>query len=65
MSNLPRVLLVNPSMTPARNARFPLAILNLASALEGPFAGQHFVCNDAQGVLVCPAVAGKAGRLFR
>jgi anaerobic magnesium-protoporphyrin IX monomethyl ester cyclase len=38
MSIKQRVLLVNPSMTPARNARFPLAILNLASALEGPFS---------------------------
>ena len=35
MRGQPRVLLVNPTMTPARNARFPLAILNLAAALEG------------------------------
>ena len=37
MTEAPRVLLVNPSMTPARNARFPLAILNLAAALEGRY----------------------------
>ena len=37
MREAPRVLLVNPSMTPARNARFPLAILNLAAALEGRY----------------------------
>ena len=37
MSEAPRVLLVNPTMTPARNARFPLAILNLAAALEGRY----------------------------
>jgi anaerobic magnesium-protoporphyrin IX monomethyl ester cyclase len=33
-----QVLLVNPTMTPARNARFPLAILNLGAALEGQHA---------------------------
>jgi len=38
VSDRQRVLLVNPSMTPARNARFPLAILNLGAALEGRFA---------------------------
>jgi anaerobic magnesium-protoporphyrin IX monomethyl ester cyclase len=38
VSGAPRVLLVNPSMTRAANARFPLAILNLSAALEGDYA---------------------------
>jgi anaerobic magnesium-protoporphyrin IX monomethyl ester cyclase len=34
MSAPPRVLLINPAIAKARNARFPLAVLSLASALE-------------------------------
>jgi anaerobic magnesium-protoporphyrin IX monomethyl ester cyclase len=37
VSAKPSVLLVNPAMTPARNARFPLAILSLGAALEGTY----------------------------
>ena len=33
-----RVLLINPTMTGRRNARFPLAVLSLRSALEGRHA---------------------------
>ena len=35
MSPAPHVLLVNPTITARRNARFPLAVLSLAAALEG------------------------------
>jgi anaerobic magnesium-protoporphyrin IX monomethyl ester cyclase len=35
MSAPPRILLINPTITPKRNARFPLAVLSLATALEG------------------------------
>jgi anaerobic magnesium-protoporphyrin IX monomethyl ester cyclase len=38
MSLAPRVLLVNPSITSAHNARFPLAVLNLSAALDGRYA---------------------------
>jgi len=34
MKTRPRILLVNPTITSARNARFPLAILSLYGALE-------------------------------
>jgi anaerobic magnesium-protoporphyrin IX monomethyl ester cyclase len=34
---IPRVILVNPTITKRRSARFPLAILNLAAALEGRY----------------------------
>ncbi|MGH8200119.1 MAG: B12-binding domain-containing radical SAM protein [Steroidobacteraceae bacterium] len=35
MSTRRHIILVNPTITKARTARFPLAILNLAAALEG------------------------------
>jgi anaerobic magnesium-protoporphyrin IX monomethyl ester cyclase len=35
MSDLPRILLVNPTVTSRRGARFPLSILSVASSLEG------------------------------
>jgi anaerobic magnesium-protoporphyrin IX monomethyl ester cyclase len=37
MSSAPRVLLVNPTITSARHARFPLAVLSLSAALEGKY----------------------------
>jgi anaerobic magnesium-protoporphyrin IX monomethyl ester cyclase len=33
-----RVLLINPTITARRNARFPLAVLSLSAALEGRYA---------------------------
>ena len=35
MSALPRILLVNPTITSRRSARFPLSLLAVASSLEG------------------------------
>jgi len=37
MSTCPQVLLINPTMIAKRNARFPLAVLNLSTALEGRY----------------------------
>lgn len=37
-ANARRVLLINPTITARRNARFPLAVLNLSAALEGRYA---------------------------
>jgi anaerobic magnesium-protoporphyrin IX monomethyl ester cyclase len=37
MSGLPRVLLVNPTITGKRHARFPLAVLSLSTALQGRY----------------------------
>jgi anaerobic magnesium-protoporphyrin IX monomethyl ester cyclase len=38
VSNLAHVLLVNPTITSSRSARFPLAALNLSAALDGRYA---------------------------
>jgi anaerobic magnesium-protoporphyrin IX monomethyl ester cyclase len=38
MSALQRILLINPTITSRRHARFPLALLSLASSLEGRYA---------------------------
>jgi anaerobic magnesium-protoporphyrin IX monomethyl ester cyclase len=37
MSALPRVLLINPTITSQRHARFPLAVLSLSAALQGKY----------------------------
>ncbi|MDG6349395.1 radical SAM protein [Luteimonas sp. 8-5] len=39
MSPTPRILLVNPTITSRRSARFPLALLHLAAAIERSGAG--------------------------
>ena len=33
--------------------------------VEQQVPGEHFVCDESQGILVGPAVAGQAGRLLR
>jgi radical SAM superfamily enzyme YgiQ (UPF0313 family) len=38
MSDTPRILLINPTITGKRHARFPLAVLSLSTALEGRYA---------------------------
>jgi len=40
LGGAPRVLLVNPTITAQRNARFPLAVLSLAAALDGRYASR-------------------------
>ena len=40
MSTIPRTLLVNPTITSRRSARFPLALLHLSAALERGGAGE-------------------------
>jgi radical SAM superfamily enzyme YgiQ (UPF0313 family) len=35
MTATPRILLINPTITPTRHARFPLAVMSLSAALEG------------------------------
>ena len=37
MSELPGILLINPTITARRSARFPLAVMSLAHALEGRY----------------------------
>jgi radical SAM superfamily enzyme YgiQ (UPF0313 family) len=38
VSAVPRVLLINPTITSRRHARFPLAVLSLATAIESRYA---------------------------
>jgi anaerobic magnesium-protoporphyrin IX monomethyl ester cyclase len=38
MMKLKHILLVNPTITSRRSARFPLAVLNLSAALDGRYA---------------------------
>ena len=38
MTALPHVLLINPTITSRRSARFPLAVLSLSAALDGKYA---------------------------
>ena len=40
MSGPRRILLINPTITKRRHARFPLAVLSLATALEDRYATQ-------------------------
>ena len=63
MTHTPRVLLVNPTMTPARHARFPLAILNLASALEGRYATTLLDGNLERDFVARAVSAVKAGEV--
>ena len=37
MSDSKHVLLVNPTITKRRSARFPLAVLNLSASLDGKY----------------------------
>jgi anaerobic magnesium-protoporphyrin IX monomethyl ester cyclase len=37
MTDMPRVLLINPTITSHRHARFPLAIMSLSAALDGKY----------------------------
>jgi len=37
MIALPRLLLINPTITKTKHARFPLAVMSLSVALEGKY----------------------------
>ena len=65
VTDLPRVLLVNPTITSRRHARFPLAILNLASALDGRYRStlidgnvdREFIATALQELKKCDVAA--------
>lgn len=44
-----RILLINPTMTSRRSARFPLAVLNLSAALEGRSSSIPYVSTIVDG----------------
>jgi anaerobic magnesium-protoporphyrin IX monomethyl ester cyclase len=58
MNGVPRILLINPTITSARSARFPLAVMSLSAALEGRYpttiidgnVDRHFVGTAAREV---------------
>jgi radical SAM superfamily enzyme YgiQ (UPF0313 family) len=57
-----RVLLINPTITGKRNARFPLAILSLASALEGKHSARILDGNiDRDFVSTAARIAADGG----
>jgi anaerobic magnesium-protoporphyrin IX monomethyl ester cyclase len=63
MSTLPRVLLINPRIAKERNARFPLAVLSLATALEN-LAITEIIDGNVQKNFIDTAVrAFDAGRV--
>src|SRR6185312_8704231 len=55
MSRSSRVLLINPTITKARSARFPLAILSLSAAMEGR-TGTQIVDGNVDRDFVATAV---------
>src|SRR5215469_11675594 len=55
MSETPRVLLINPTITARSHARFPLAVLSLATALEGRYA-PHILDGNIDRDFVASAV---------
>ena len=63
MSAPPRVLLINPAIAKARNARFPLAVLSLASALENRATTQIIDGNVEKDYVDTTLRAFDAGRV--
>jgi anaerobic magnesium-protoporphyrin IX monomethyl ester cyclase len=62
MSPAPRVLLINPTITGRRHARFPLAILSLSAALDGKYAASMIDGNvDRDFVATAVAASGEPG----
>lgn len=44
-----RILLINPTMTSRRSARFPLAVLSLSAALEGKYSSTRYLSTIIDG----------------
>ena len=63
MSAPPRVLLINPAIAKARNARFPLAVLSLAAALENRATTQIIDGNVEKDFVDTTVRAFDAGRV--
>ena len=62
MSALPRVLLVNPTITGRRHARFPLAVLSLSTALQGRYESTILDGNiDRDFVATAARLVGEGG----
>jgi radical SAM superfamily enzyme YgiQ (UPF0313 family) len=58
-----RVLLINPTITARRNARFPLAVLSLSAALEGRYAADIVDGNIDRDFVASALRAIAAGRV--
>jgi anaerobic magnesium-protoporphyrin IX monomethyl ester cyclase len=63
MNALPRVLLINPTITSRRHARFPLAVLSLSAALEGRY-DPVIIDGNVDRDFISTAVRAVAGSAF-
>ncbi len=63
MSNTSRVLLINPTITAAKSARFPLAVLSLSAALEGRATAQVIDGNVDRNFVTTATQAVGAGNV--
>jgi len=62
MSGKPRILLINPTITGKRHARFPLAVLSLSTALQGRYESTILDGNiDRDFVATAVRVIGAGG----
>jgi radical SAM superfamily enzyme YgiQ (UPF0313 family) len=59
--SLPRILLINPRITSARNARFPLAVMHLAEALAGQYDSRIIDGNVDRDALATTSAAVRGG----
>jgi anaerobic magnesium-protoporphyrin IX monomethyl ester cyclase len=59
-----RVLLINPTITSARSARFPLAVLSLATALEGRYQAQIIDGNVDRDFIASSVRAVESGEVI-
>jgi len=63
MSTSPRILLINPTITAAKSARFPLAVLSLSTALQGRASVQIIDGNIDRDFVATAVQAFDAGRV--
>jgi radical SAM superfamily enzyme YgiQ (UPF0313 family) len=63
MSPQRHILLINPTITSRRSARFPLAVLNLSAALDGKYASSIIDGNKDRGFIATCLQALARGRI--
>jgi radical SAM superfamily enzyme YgiQ (UPF0313 family) len=63
MSSLPNILLINPTITKRRSARFPFAVLNLSAALDDRYASSIIDGNVDRDFVSTAVRALEAGRI--
>src|ERR1700743_3861172 len=63
MTSLQHVLLINPTITSRRSARFPLAVLNLSAALDGRYTSSIIDGNIDRDVVTTTLQTLAGGRV--